>query len=139
MCALKFPSHGLPAVLAWDKTQGDDEAHFLVGQLVPGIVARPGASCTVAGGTKGLLHAPVSARQDVGVCAHGAANQHRLPSQLIVHGYEGMVGREGPGKQNGLVSHNTQRVHTIFSAQLGNTNRLVNSCILGPSLSSGFS
>lgn len=33
--------------------------------------------------------------EDVGVGAHGAANEHRLASQLVVHRDEGVVRGEG--------------------------------------------
>ncbi len=33
--------------------------------------------------------------EDIGAGAHGAANEYRLPRELVVNGYEGVVGREG--------------------------------------------
>ncbi len=74
-------------------------ANLLVGKLVPGVVARPGSACAVAGGAEGLLHALLSPGQDVGICAHGASDQDRLARQLIVDWNERVVRRECPEGQ----------------------------------------
>ena len=86
----------LMMVLDHSVTALEPSSHLLIGQLVPGVVARPSPASTVASRPKRLLHALLSPSQDVRVCPHGAPNQDRLSSQLIIHRDERVVGRESP-------------------------------------------
>ena len=50
----------------------------------------------MAGGAERLEHAALGAGEDVAAGAHGAADQHRLARQLVVHRDHRMVRRKRP-------------------------------------------
>ena len=95
---------GLRGLLHHKLGRGHPDADALVCQLVknlpevqipPGLGPAQRAACAMAGGAKGLLHALLSAGEDVAAGAHRASDQHRLPSELVVNWDEWMVGWEG--------------------------------------------
>lgn len=47
--------------------------------------------CSMASRTECLLHASLSACQNIAAGAHGSAYQHRLTCQLVVHWNQGVV------------------------------------------------